>query len=55
MHCSRCDKELEESEFHTHKGRPICEDCLIRIGLFPLEHTGQHRRLFHTKDSKKYS
>jgi hypothetical protein len=54
MDCFRCDKEIAEGEIYTHKGQPMCEDCLMYIGLFPLEHSGQYRSLFHIKDSNRH-
>jgi len=41
--CSRCKKEVSENEIYIFEGRPMCEDCAINAGLYPLEHTGLRR------------
>ena len=33
MKCSRCNREISESEAYMHKGKVYCEDCLMDIGL----------------------
>lgn len=33
MQCSRCKKEITESQSYVHKGKVYCEDCLMDIGL----------------------
>ena len=41
--CSSCDKKISENEIYTCEGNLICEDCAMKAGLFPLEHTGARR------------
>ena len=33
MQCSRCHKEISESQAYVNKGKVYCEDCLMDIGL----------------------
>lgn len=33
MQCSRCHKEITESQAYVNKGKVYCEDCLMDIGL----------------------
>ncbi|MDD4860270.1 MAG: hypothetical protein PHR56_08755 [Dehalococcoidales bacterium] len=33
MKCSRCGKELLEKDTYAHEGKPMCEDCLMEVGL----------------------
>ena len=54
MNCNRCGKEIPAEKAHTHKGKSMCEDYFMYIGLFPLEHTGQHKKLFYIKDTKRH-
>jgi hypothetical protein len=43
MGCSKCGKELPESELYAMHGTLMCDDCAMRAGLFPLEHSGARR------------
>lgn len=40
MTCTNCGKEMTEDDAYTVDHKPMCEDCAIQVGLFPLEHTG---------------
>ena len=40
MSCSSCNREISENEIYTFGGKPMCEDCAIKAGLFHLSHTG---------------
>lgn len=33
MKCSRCGREITEKETYAHEGKPMCEDCLMEVGL----------------------
>ncbi len=33
MRCSRCSHEVVPERSYVHKGRVLCEDCLVDIGL----------------------
>lgn len=33
MQCSRCQKQITESQSYVSKGKVYCEDCLMDIGL----------------------
>ncbi len=33
MNCSRCNRQLSESERYVYEGKIYCEDCLIEKGL----------------------
>ena len=33
MKCSRCGREIAESESYVHQDQVFCEDCLMEIGL----------------------
>ncbi len=33
INCSRCNRELSESQSYVHQGKVFCEDCLMDIGL----------------------
>ncbi len=40
--CDKCDREFSEEEameypgkVHVHKGRVVCEDCLVEMGVMP--------------------
>ncbi len=40
--CSECDREFSEEEameypgkVHVHKGKVVCEDCLLEMGVMP--------------------
>jgi len=37
MNCSRCSRELAESERYVYSGKVYCEDCLMTIGLTAKE------------------
>ncbi len=37
MNCSRCNRELSESQSYVHQGKIFCEDCLMDIGLSTKE------------------
>jgi hypothetical protein len=43
MFCTNCSKEINEGETYTVDYKPMCEDCAIETGLFPLEHTSSSR------------
>ena len=53
MECRRCGKELTEEQVYSAKGKPMCEHCAMHVGLFPLGHTGPHKKLFYIKDRKE--
>ncbi len=50
MICAKCGKEIKKEEAHIQKDKPLCEDCLMKSGLFPLGHNGQYKRSFYIKD-----
>ena len=33
MQCSRCQKDITDSQSYVHNGKVYCEDCLMDIGL----------------------
>ncbi len=35
MNCSRCGRQLTEDKAYTYQGKPMCEDCLMDVGLSP--------------------
>ncbi len=41
--CSSCSKKIAENEIYTYDGKRMCDDCAMKTGLFPLEHTGSRR------------
>jgi hypothetical protein len=43
MACSSCGKVISENEEYLFAGKPRCEDCAIKAGLYPLSHTGLRR------------
>ena len=43
MLCTNCGRDFPESEIYTVDRKQMCEDCAIKVGLFPLEHTGLRR------------
>ena len=53
MKCDRCNKEITEEQVYTHQGKILCESCRMQLGLFPLGHTGQHKKAFYIKDRKR--
>ena len=43
MFCTNCSKEITEGETYTVDYKPMCENCAIETGLFPLEPTESRR------------
>jgi hypothetical protein len=41
--CSSCGKELSADDAYHYEGKPMCDDCAMTAGLFPLGHTGLRR------------
>jgi phage FluMu protein Com len=41
--CSHCGKMLSENDIYIYEGKHTCDDCAMKAGLFPLEHTGARR------------
>ena len=41
--CSSCNKKIPENEICIYEGNIMCDDCAMKAGLFPLEHTGARR------------
>lgn len=41
--CSSCKKKIPENEIYIYEGNIMCDDCAMKAGLFPLEHTGGRR------------
>lgn len=41
--CSSCDKKLSANDVYIYEAKPMCEDCAMKAGLFPLGHTGSRR------------
>lgn len=41
--CKSCRKKLSESDVYLYEGNQMCDDCAMKAGLFPLEHTGARR------------
>ena len=35
MKCSRCGRALTEDQAYNYQGKPICDDCLMDVGLSP--------------------
>ncbi len=35
MKCSRCGREISEEQAYPYQGKPLCEDCLMEVGLHP--------------------
>jgi hypothetical protein len=35
VNCSRCGRELTGDEAYNYQGKPICDDCLMDVGLSP--------------------
>jgi late competence protein required for DNA uptake (superfamily II DNA/RNA helicase) len=33
MNCSRCGRTISEADAFNHQGRPVCEDCMMDLGL----------------------
>ena len=33
--CSRCGRELTEDQAYNYQGKPMCDDCLMDVGLSP--------------------
>ena len=38
--CGSCGKKISEKDVYTYGGNRMCDDCAMKAGLFPLEHTG---------------
>ncbi len=43
MLCNGCSKEISENDVYSYEGKQMCEDCIIKAGLYPLGHTGLRR------------
>jgi len=43
MTCINCGKEFSEKDIYTYEGKQMCEDCIIKAGLYPLGRTGLRR------------
>jgi hypothetical protein len=43
MACSSCGKEISENEAYLYAGKLMCENCVVKAGLYPLAHTGSRR------------
>ncbi len=43
IHCDSCNKKIHENEIYIYKGKRMCDDCAMKSGLFPLDHTGARR------------
>lgn len=41
--CSHCGKKLSKNDIYNYEGERMCDDCAMKAGLFPLEHTGARR------------
>jgi rRNA maturation endonuclease Nob1 len=41
--CTGCKKRVPQNDMYLIEGHTLCEDCAIKKGLFPLEHTGSRR------------
>ena len=41
--CNSCAKEISENEVYIYEDKRMCEDCAIKVGLYPLSHTGSRR------------
>ena len=41
--CSKCGKKISENDVYIFKNAQMCDDCAMKTGLFPLEHTGARR------------
>ena len=41
--CCHCVKKLSKDDIYIFEGKHMCDDCAIKAGLFPLEHTGARR------------
>ncbi|MBU0993045.1 MAG: hypothetical protein KJ737_11175 [Proteobacteria bacterium] len=41
--CGCCGKVIPENDLYTYEGSRMCDDCAMKAGLFPLEHTGARR------------
>ena len=33
MKCSRCGKEIAEDQTYVYQGKPMCDDCVMAVGL----------------------
>ena len=43
MPCTSCGKMISETDVYIYEGKRMCDDCVMKDGLFPLEHTGARR------------
>ncbi len=41
--CGSCGKKISENDVYAYEGNRMCDDCAMKAGLFPLEHTGARR------------
>jgi len=41
--CKSCGKKILEKDVYIYEGKDMCDDCAMKAGLFPLEHTGARR------------
>ena len=41
--CRQCGTKLSENDIYIFDGKSMCDDCAMKAGLFPLEHTGARR------------
>ncbi|BCL61585.1 hypothetical protein DGMP_22780 [Desulfomarina profundi] len=41
--CKKCGKEISGNDIYIYEGNQMCDDCAMKAGLFPLEHTGSRR------------
>jgi hypothetical protein len=41
--CCQCGKKFSEDDIYIFEGKNMCDDCAMKAGLFPLEHTGARR------------
>ncbi len=51
--CDKCDHEFKEgpphlNKIHVHKGKIICDDCLIAMGV-PLDETHSYEEYIRTQ------
>ena len=49
MLCNDCGKDIFEKNIYTYEGKQMCEDCIIKEGLYPLGHTGPRREKISEK------
>ena len=41
--CSKCGQKISRDQTYLVKRKPMCEDCAMEAGLFPLGHNGSRR------------